>query len=137
MFHKAWSMCVCVCVFWEEISWDIITFSKWTFAKKRCNNCKFMKFSQRAIIYNLEIIIKQCFICMYIYIPTSPGVTCYVLSGFCNLPLISIENTSQLSVIIIIFLKVYTFKTILWVSIHSRGLKTYISARLTSTASKV
>ena len=40
----------------------------------------------------------------------SQGVTCYVLSRFRN--------------IIIIFLKVYTFKTISWVSIHSQGFKT-------------
>ena len=42
----------------------------------------------------------------------------------------------RIIIFIIIFLKLYTFKTILWISIHSRGLKTYISARLTSIASK-
>ena len=54
----------------------------------------------------------------------SQGVTCYVLSGFRNSPMIYIHSIY----IIIIFLNVNTFKTILWVSIHSQGLKTYISA---------
>ena len=50
----------------------------------------------------------------YLVHATSPGVTCYVPSGFHNSPLTSTQNTSQSSVIIIITLaKVYTFKTIL------------------------
>ena len=39
-------------------------------------------------------------------------------------------------IIIIIFLKVYTFKTILRIYLHFLRLKTYISARLTSVARK-
>ena len=66
----------------------------------------------------------------------SQGFTCYVFSGFRNSTPISIHITIQLS-LLLLFLKVYTFKTTLWVSIHYQGFKTYISARLTSIARKV
>ena len=94
------------------------------------NNVLGVEFRTRVSIWDGTFLDNSQF---YLLHATSPGVTCYMLSGFCNSPLISIHITIWLS-LLLYFLKdiclrqYYEFPFIL-------GDLRHISARLMSIAS--